>query len=106
VGTDGKPLSDIRSATDNAYVADQVAELIRGFNDDVTTQLHIGMSGRRKTLGFFASQLIQIGLRSNRTVKSAEISETIWHELTPAVLGDVDNPLWRNERILLSSQFI
>jgi len=89
-GTDGKPLSDIRSAADNACVADQVAELIRGFNDDATIQLHTGMSGRRKALRFFTSQLIPIGKRSNRTgrtVKSAEISETIWHEMPLRRLG-------------------
>ncbi|MEI7464718.1 MAG: hypothetical protein WCJ87_05195 [Burkholderiales bacterium] len=52
---------------------------------------------------FFTSQLIQIGLRSNRTgrtFKPAEISDTFWHELTHAILHDMEHPLCRNERFV------
>jgi hypothetical protein len=49
---------------------------------------------------FFTSKLIQIGLRSNRTFKPAEISDTFWHELTHAILHDMEHPLWKNERFV------
>ncbi len=60
---------------------------------------------KKGTMGraHFASQLIQIGLRSNRTgrtFKPAEISDTFWHELTHAILHDMEHPLCRNERFV------
>jgi hypothetical protein len=52
---------------------------------------------------FFTSQLIQVAKRSNRTgrtFKPAEISDTFWHELTHAILHDMEHPLCRNERFV------
>ena len=52
---------------------------------------------------FFTSQLIQIAQRSNRTgrtFKPAEVSDTFWHELTHAILHDMEHPLCRNERFV------
>jgi len=74
-GTDGKPLSDIRSAADNACVADQVAELVRGFTEDATTQLHISMSGGRKTLGFFAGYALSLWGRDGDRLTHVLVSD-------------------------------
>jgi hypothetical protein len=52
---------------------------------------------------FFTSKLIQIAQRSNRTgrtFKPAEVNDTFWHELTHAILHDMDHPLWKNERFV------
>lgn len=42
--------------------------------------------------------LIQIAL-AYRKIKRSEvaISETFWHEITHAILHDMEHPLWRNE---------
>ena len=60
---------------------------------------------KKGTMGraFFQSQLIQIAQRSNRTgrtFKPAEISDTFWHELTHAILHDMEHPLWEIERFV------
>ena len=43
----GHPLSDIRTAQDNACAADQVAELIRRFTQDMHSRLHVSQAGGR-----------------------------------------------------------
>jgi hypothetical protein len=35
-----------------------------------------------------------------RTFKPAEVSDTFWHELTHAILHDMNHPLWKNERFV------
>ena len=59
---DGLPMADIRSASDNALAADQVAELVRRFTADAQapTQLHVSLAGGRKTLGFFAGYALSL----------------------------------------------
>ena len=58
----GQPMTDIRSATDNALAADQVAELVRRFTAEAPTptQLHVSLAGGRKTLGFFAGYALSL----------------------------------------------
>jgi len=46
---------------------------------------------------------IRVGQRSNLTGKpftSEQVDETFWHEVTHAILYDMDNSLYRNERFV------
>lgn len=59
-GLDGEPLTDIRSAADNACAADQIAEFVRRFTADPQSQLHVSLAGGRKTMGFFAGYALSL----------------------------------------------
>lgn len=37
---------------------------------------------------------------SGRSFRTEEVSETFWHELTHAILYDMGNPLWNNEKFV------
>ena len=74
-GADGNPLSDIRTAQDNACAADQVAELIRRFTLDARTQLHVSLAGGRKTLGFFAGYALSLWGRDWDRLSHVLVSE-------------------------------
>ena len=38
--------------------------------------------------------------RTCRTFKPAKVSDTFWHELTHAILHDMDHPLRKSERFM------
>jgi CRISPR-associated protein (TIGR02584 family) len=59
-GRDGKPLSDIRDASDNIAAADGITEWIRTFTEDENSRLHVSLAGGRKTLGFFAGYALSL----------------------------------------------
>ncbi len=60
MGADGQPLADIRCAEHNALAADQIADHVRRFTADATTQLHVSLAGGRKTMGFFAGYALSL----------------------------------------------
>lgn len=74
-GVSGEPLADIRSADDNMRAADQVAEMVRGFTQDVGTQLHVSMAGGRKTLGFYAGYALSLWGRDADRLSHVLVSE-------------------------------
>ncbi len=72
---DGQPLADIRSAADNICAADQVAELVRRFTQDESSQLHVSLAGGRKTLGFFAGYALSLWGRDHDRLTHVLVSE-------------------------------
>lgn len=56
----GGALDDIRSAEDNAVVADAITEAVRSYTADPACALHVSMAGGRKTMGFFAGYALSM----------------------------------------------
>lgn len=47
------------------------------------------------------SKAINIAIRSRgRPRKPEDIAETFWHEVTHAILHDMDHPLWKDEKFV------
>lgn len=90
---EGHPLSDIRTADDNAVAANQLAELVRALTRDDDTALHVSLAGGRKTLGFFAGYALSLfGRPQDRLshVLASEPFESSWDFFYPT----------RSERII------
>lgn len=58
--SDGEPLSDIRSQSDNQAMADGITEWIRNFTADPNIALHVSIAGGRKTMGFYAGYALSL----------------------------------------------
>lgn len=56
----GNPLQDIRTPEENACVADQISELVRGFAQDEQAALHVSIAGGRKTMGFYLGYALSL----------------------------------------------
>lgn len=56
----GNPLQDIRTPEENACVADQISELVRGFAQDSHSSLHVSIAGGRKTMGFYLGYALSL----------------------------------------------
>ena len=56
----GGPLSDIRTAEDNAAAADFLLEEIRQATADPESEVHVSIAGGRKTMGFFAGYALSL----------------------------------------------
>ena len=54
LGPDGQPLPDIRTADDNARMADAIANRVRQLTSDPACALHFSLVGARKTMGHCA----------------------------------------------------
>jgi hypothetical protein len=68
----------------------------------VDTVRHVPLKG---TMGEtdHIKRLISVATHSNlsgRSFKSEEIIDTFWHELTHAILYEMQSPLWRDERFV------
>lgn len=59
-GTDGQPLPDIRSESDNALMADAITDLVRELTADPDSALHVSMAGGRKTMGYYAGYALSL----------------------------------------------
>ncbi len=59
-GHDGQPLDDIRSAADNACMADTITERVRALTADADCALHVSLAGGRKTMGFYAGYALSL----------------------------------------------
>ena len=71
----GQPMDDIRSATDNALAADQVADLVRRFTAQPGVQLHVSLAGGRKTLGYFAGYALSLFGRDDDRLSHVLVSD-------------------------------
>lgn len=56
----GRPLSDIRTAEDNARVADTISERVRELTADPGSALHVSLAGGRKTMGYYAGYALSL----------------------------------------------
>lgn len=74
-GPDGMPLTDIRSAEDNACAADQIAEAVRRFTADEQVHLHLSLAGGRKTMGFFAGYALSLWGRDGDRLTHVLVSD-------------------------------
>ena len=72
------------------------------------TKYDVVMCGRMPQKGamggvFYNGKLIKIGTRSsydNRRFKQEEITDTFWHEVTHAILKDMNNKLEADEKFV------
>lgn len=71
----GNPLTDIRSAADNALAADQIAEHVRALTAAGHTSLHVSLAGGRKTLGFYAGYALSLWGRPQDRLSHVLVSE-------------------------------
>jgi CRISPR-associated protein (TIGR02584 family) len=58
LGPDRQPLPDIRTADDNARMADAIANRVRELTSDPACALHVSLAGGRKTMGYYASSAV------------------------------------------------
>ena len=56
----GRPMTDIRSAEDNTFVADAVTKQIQEITKDDDCALHVSIAGGRKTMGFYAGYALSL----------------------------------------------
>ncbi len=56
----GNPLHDIRTPEENAWVADQISELVRELAQDEQAALHVSIAGGRKTMGFYLGYALSL----------------------------------------------
>ncbi|MHB8370575.1 MAG: CRISPR-associated ring nuclease Csm6 [Leptospirales bacterium] len=59
-GRDGEPLPDIRSVEENEDAADAILGAIRNITSDPATEVHVSLSGGRKTMGFYAGYALSL----------------------------------------------
>ena len=70
----------------------------RWYTIEVVEQLPT--TGHMGDIEYPPSQRIRVGLQSSRTgrsFKQEEVADTFWHEVTHAILHDMDSRLYRNE---------
>jgi hypothetical protein len=52
---------------------------------------------------YYELRLIEIATHSGRSQRKftrEELTDTFWHEVTHAILRDMDHPLWRSEKFV------
>ncbi len=59
-GPAGEPLEDIRTAEDNAAVADQILDLVRRLASDGRVRIHASLAGGRKTMTFYLGYALSL----------------------------------------------
>lgn len=74
---------------------------------------HIKIGKTRYTVAWFDAMLEQMGFfrpvlrainvairKKGKPRKPEAIAETFWHEVTHAILHDMDHPLWKDEKFV------
>ncbi len=56
----GKPLDDIRTPEDNAFVADFITEKVRELTSDENAALHVSLAGGRKTMSYYMGYALSL----------------------------------------------
>jgi CRISPR-associated protein (TIGR02584 family) len=74
-GSDGLPLADIRTADDNAQLADTIAARIRTLTADPHCALHVSLAGGRKTMGYYAGYALSLFGREQDRLSHVLVSE-------------------------------
>jgi CRISPR-associated protein (TIGR02584 family) len=59
-GTQGCPLRDIQSQSDNAATADLINDIVRELTADEKAALHVSIAGGRKTMGFLLGYALSL----------------------------------------------
>ena len=71
----GEPLADIRTAQDNARMADAIADLVRELTSDPDCALHVSLAGGRKTMGYYAGYALSLFGREQDRLSHVLVSE-------------------------------
>jgi CRISPR-associated protein (TIGR02584 family) len=74
-GPDGLPLPDIRSADDNARLADALTARVRALTADPRCALHVSLAGGRKTMGYYAGYALSLFGREQDRLSHVLVSE-------------------------------
>jgi CRISPR-associated protein (TIGR02584 family) len=72
---DGRQLEDIRSASDNEHVANQICRIVYELRRNSQTRVHASVAGGRKTMGIYLTAAMQLFARSWDTLSHALVSE-------------------------------
>jgi CRISPR-associated protein (TIGR02584 family) len=72
---DGNPLRDIRSAQDNEDMADFIMNKVRELTSDPDCQLHLSISGGRKTMSFYGGYALTIYGREQDILSHVLVSD-------------------------------
>ncbi len=91
-GALGQELQDIRSAADNALLADQISDLVRAFTQDAHTSLHVSLAGGRKSMAFFAGYALSLWGRPQDRLSHVLVSEPF--ESSPEFYYPSREPRW------------
>lgn len=67
-GPDSQPLDDLRSAEENAALADFLVAFIRDRTQDPNVRLHCSVAGGRKTMGVYLALALQLYGRPGDTL--------------------------------------
>lgn len=66
-----------------------------------TVKISPGRAARRYGFVSYTEQAIHIhDKRAGKAVPESQMNETFWHELTHAVLYEMGNPLWSDEKFV------
>jgi CRISPR-associated protein (TIGR02584 family) len=74
-GPDGQALADIRTADENARMADAIANRVRALTSDPTCALHVSLAGGRKTMGYYAGYALSLFGREQDRLSHVLVSE-------------------------------
>lgn len=74
-GPAGDVLDDIRSPEDNERAADFITDLVRGFTEDTTSELHVSIAGGRKTMGYYLGYALSLFGRPQDRLSHVLVSE-------------------------------
>lgn len=72
---DGNPLRDIRSSQDNEDMADFIMNKVRELTSDPESQLHLSISGGRKTMSFYGGYALTIYGREQDILSHVLVSD-------------------------------
>jgi CRISPR-associated protein (TIGR02584 family) len=75
--TEGKPLTDVRTAHENEVLANQIVNFIREKTSDENTVLHCSVAGGRKTMSVYLAYALMLFGRPNDTLSHVLVDEKL-----------------------------
>src|SRR5690625_559585 len=73
--SNGQPLDDIRSQSDNLAMADAILSFIAEVTSDPDSAVHVSLAGGRKSMGFFAGYALSLYGRAQDRLSHVLVSE-------------------------------
>jgi CRISPR-associated protein (TIGR02584 family) len=77
----GLPLSDIRSISDNSAAADAITAKVRELCADSRSAVHVSIAGGRKSMGFYVGYALSLYGRSQDRLSHVLVSDPYEHSL-------------------------
>ena len=72
---DGTPLDDIRTQADNTHAADFIVDMVRTLTADDSAELHVSITGGRKTMGYYLGYALSLYGRPQDRLSHVLVSE-------------------------------